>query len=183
MCLSLISKRKSFCHDDVIKWKHRPRYWPFVWGIHQSPVNSPHKDQWRRALMLSLICVWINSSVNNRQGGDLRCYRTHYDITVTVSISVWHVCTLHQSSAILGKPSVSMETSIMQSKLETAKVHLPFEILCWQMPLYIMPKWKCHSKKLWASGTDYFKILHMPWQLCCHGMCKKVSVICWTRPK
>ena len=23
-------------HDDVIKWKHFPRYWPFVWGIHQS---------------------------------------------------------------------------------------------------------------------------------------------------
>ena len=26
-------------HDDVIKWKHFPRYWPFV----RSPVNSPHK--------------------------------------------------------------------------------------------------------------------------------------------
>ena len=30
-------------HDDVIKWEHSPRYWPFVWGIHWSPVNSPHK--------------------------------------------------------------------------------------------------------------------------------------------
>ena len=29
-------------HDDVIKWKHFPRYWPFVWGIHRSPVNSHH---------------------------------------------------------------------------------------------------------------------------------------------
>ena len=28
-------------HDDVIKWKHFPRYWPFVRGIHWSPVNSP----------------------------------------------------------------------------------------------------------------------------------------------
>ena len=27
------------CHDDVIKWKHFPRYWPFVRGIHtQRPV-------------------------------------------------------------------------------------------------------------------------------------------------
>ena len=34
-------------HDDVIKWKHFPRYWPFVRGIHQSPVNCPHKGQWR----------------------------------------------------------------------------------------------------------------------------------------
>ena len=25
-------------HDDVIKWKHFPRYWPFVRGIHQSAV-------------------------------------------------------------------------------------------------------------------------------------------------
>ena len=32
-------------HDDVIKWKHFPRYWPFVWGIHRSPVDSPHKGQ------------------------------------------------------------------------------------------------------------------------------------------
>ena len=34
-------------HDDVIKWKHFPRNWPFVRGIHRSPVNSPHKGQWR----------------------------------------------------------------------------------------------------------------------------------------
>ena len=32
-------------HDDVIKWKHFPLYWPFVWGIHRSPVNSPHEVQ------------------------------------------------------------------------------------------------------------------------------------------
>ena len=33
----------AVCHDDVMKWKHFPRYWPFVRGIHRSPVNSPHK--------------------------------------------------------------------------------------------------------------------------------------------
>ena len=32
-------------HDDFIKWKHFQRYWPFVWGIDRSPVNSPHKRQ------------------------------------------------------------------------------------------------------------------------------------------
>ena len=30
-------------HDDVIKWKHFPRYWPLVRGIDRWPVNSPHK--------------------------------------------------------------------------------------------------------------------------------------------
>ena len=44
-------------HDDVIKWKHFPRHWPFVRGIHRSPVNSPHKGQWRRTLMSYLICA------------------------------------------------------------------------------------------------------------------------------
>ena len=43
-----------FLHDDIIKWKHFPRYWPFVRGIHWSPVNSPHKGQWRGALMFCL---------------------------------------------------------------------------------------------------------------------------------
>ena len=69
-------------HDDVIKWKHFPRYWPFVRGIHRSPVNSPHKGQWRGALMLSLICVWINGWVNSLGAGDLRRYRANYDVTV-----------------------------------------------------------------------------------------------------
>ena len=68
--------------DDVIKWKHFPRYWPFVRGIHRSPVNSPHKGQWRGALMFSLICVWINGWVNNREAGDFSRYRAHYDVTV-----------------------------------------------------------------------------------------------------
>ena len=44
----------------VIKWKHFPRYWPFVPGIHRSPVNSPHNGQWHEALMFSLICAWMN---------------------------------------------------------------------------------------------------------------------------
>ena len=64
-------------YDDVIKWTHFPRYWPFVRGIHRSPVNSPHKGQWRGALMFPLICVWIHGWVNNREAGDLRRYRAH----------------------------------------------------------------------------------------------------------
>ena len=71
-------------HDDVIKWKNFPRSWPFVRGIHRSPVNSPHKGQWRRALMFCLICSWINGSVNNRVAGDLRRHRAHYDVTVMI---------------------------------------------------------------------------------------------------
>ena len=86
-------------HDDVIKWKLFPRYWPFVRGIHRSPVNSPHKGQWRGALMFTLICVWINGWVNNHEAGDLRRYRVHYGVIVMVThrshekgplLSRWH---------------------------------------------------------------------------------------------
>ena len=69
-------------HDDVIKWKHFPRYWPFVRGIHRSPVNSPHKGQWRGALMFPVICTWINGWINNREAGDLRRHPAHYDVMV-----------------------------------------------------------------------------------------------------
>ena len=62
-------------HDDEIKWKHFPRYWPFVQGIHRPPVNSPHKWTVTRkmfSLVFSLICAWINCRVNNGEAGDLR---------------------------------------------------------------------------------------------------------------
>ena len=69
-------------HDDVIKWKHFPRYWPLVRGIRQSPVTSPHKSQWRGAFIFSLICAWIYRWVNNRESGDLRRYGAHYDVII-----------------------------------------------------------------------------------------------------
>ena len=80
--ICLLNMIDGIRHDDVIKWKHFPRYRPFVWGIHRSPVISPHKSQWRGALIFSLICAWINGSVNNREAGDLRRYCAHYDVIV-----------------------------------------------------------------------------------------------------
>ena len=77
----MFAKGDRIYHDDVIKWKF-PRYWPFVRGIHRSPVNPPHKGQWSGALMFTLICARINGWVNNREAGDLRRYLTHYDVIV-----------------------------------------------------------------------------------------------------
>ena len=72
------------------RWRHRiETFSAFLTlcagrGIHWSPVNSPHKDQWRSALMFSLICAWINGWVNNREAGDLRRHRIHYDVSIMV---------------------------------------------------------------------------------------------------
>ena len=83
-------------------WRHQVETFSAVLaicarGVHRSPVNSPHKGQWRGALMFSL--VWINDWVNNRQVGDLRRYRPHSDVTVIVSL---------QGDAIAGNGSVAL---------------------------------------------------------------------------
>ena len=59
-CISVYIKRygipavhalQYLWHDDVIKWKHFPRYCPFVRGIHRSPVGYTHKGQWLEAFI------------------------------------------------------------------------------------------------------------------------------------
>ena len=78
---------------NVTKWKHFPPYWPFVRGIHWLPMNSPHKGQWRRALIFSLICARTNRWANTRDAGDLRRHRAHYDVTVMGNLpSIFWIC-------------------------------------------------------------------------------------------
>ena len=91
----------GFYHDDVIKWKLFPRYWPFVRGIHRSPVNSPHKGQWRGALVFSLICAWMNGWVNTREAGEERCHRTHYDVRVMHSSDIIKSAMASQITGVL----------------------------------------------------------------------------------
>ena len=47
-----------------------------------TPVNSPHTDQWRGALVFSFICAWTNGWVNNQDAANLRRHRAHYDVTL-----------------------------------------------------------------------------------------------------
>ena len=54
--------------------------WPVFYRRHVD--RSPHKGQWRGALIFSLIYAWTNGWVNNRDAGYLRRYRAHYDVTV-----------------------------------------------------------------------------------------------------
>ena len=80
-------KSLSKIYYDISWWRHQiekkiPRYWPFVQGIHRSPMNSSHKGQWRGALVFPVICAWINGWVNNRKAGDLRRHCGHYDVVV-----------------------------------------------------------------------------------------------------
>ena len=69
-------------HNGVIKWKHFPHYWPFVQGIHQSPVNFPHKVQRHGISMFLWSALWINGWINNHEAGELGCHCPHYDVII-----------------------------------------------------------------------------------------------------
>ena len=66
--------------DDVIKWKHFLRYWPFV--------REATSYRWipftkaSGAELFSLIYALTNGWANNGDAGDLRPRRANYDVTV-----------------------------------------------------------------------------------------------------
>ena len=68
-------------HDDVIKWKHFPRYWP-------SPITGEFHSQ--RSVTRSFdvffdLRLYRNSWANNGDVCDLRRYLVHYDVIVMIS--------------------------------------------------------------------------------------------------
>ena len=105
--ISAAAGKLSPTNDDVIKWKFFPHYWPFVCGNSPvTPVNSPHKGQWRKALTFSLISsTWTNSWTNNEDTGDLKCHCAHYDVIVMTHV---HACT--QTQPILWESSYKVSS-------------------------------------------------------------------------
>ena len=95
ICSHLVASTSWWCH----KMEAFSAYWPFVRGIHRSTVNSPHKGQWRGALIYSLICAWINGWVNNRDAGDLRRNCLNYDVTVMLVRALRTACVHHAVEA------------------------------------------------------------------------------------
>ena len=100
----------GFVRLGYLWWRHQAENFStllaFVRGIHRSPVNSPHKGQWRGTLMF-LICSWTNGWVNNRDAGNLRCHRAHYDVTVMCSWCVpdpmWFLLCPHSNKGTLAQ--------------------------------------------------------------------------------
>ena len=145
-------------YDDVIKWKHFPRYWPFVWGIHRWPVNSPHKGQWRGALVFSMICAWINGWVNNRGAGDLRHHRPHYDVTLMFGNQL--VCVM-----------VCRIEVIAQNNADSLSMKLKFESRCKKNR-----SGKCISKCRVKMSASWVRIDHS--QIALQWRQKFAGVIC-----
>ena len=73
-------------HNLISWWRHQMETFSALLalcaGNSPVPVNSPYKGQWRGALMFSLMYAWIHDWVNNREAGDLRRHRGHFDVNV-----------------------------------------------------------------------------------------------------
>ena len=150
-------------HDDVIKWNPFPRYWPFVQGIHQSPVNSAQKGQWHGALMFFLICVWINGWVNNRNAGDLKRHRTHYDVIVMCEGNMYWGCKMLMTR--------SMRFLFVRSVLEQHKNYycgnrpLTYHRVLWMLDISCFR----YALAVTASNIRGFyrnEIPDFPWRIC-----------------
>ena len=123
---SIIETNPSRIHDDVIKWKHFLRYWPFVRVIHLSPVNSPHKSQWCGALMFSLMYTWANGWVNNRDAGDLRRYGVHCDVSVMwYFVTCFITVTLHERHDVSKRQQRDCLINVL-FRLITNRIHKRF---------------------------------------------------------
>ena len=121
-------------HDDVIKWKHFSPYWPFVPGIHRSPVNSPYKGQWRGALMFPLICAWI-------------IIHAHYDVTVMANYDC-----RYQS---IGKKGRQLLKIICTPLIKPVSI---IRILLWTYAI-----WKKANSLTWHLMFEYLKLSTRVW--------------------
>ena len=125
-------------HDDVIKWKHFPRHWPFVRGIHRWPVNSPQKGRWREALMFSLIYAWTKHL--SKQSG-CRWFETP-------SRSLWRQCSDPPVINPRGHHKITGDHELLYGRLEMITGGE------FQKIFHLFPPWANVSK---AFNWDHFE--------------------------
>ena len=78
----LIAQREIVHHDDVIKWKYFPFYWPFVRGIYRVIPLTKASDAEHWCFLWSAL---TNDWANTRDAEDLRRHRAHCDMNVIIN--------------------------------------------------------------------------------------------------
>ena len=147
-----------------MKWKHFPRFWPFVRGIHRSPVNSPHKGQWRGPLVFSLICAWINGWVINREAGGLKRLCAHYDVTVIWANISSGYGLLYDGKKPLSEPILTRD-HCCSSPVNFTEVHK----ICWQKGSVenIFYSLYAFTEEGWIDMTHLWKEFKSFWPYMC----------------
>ena len=100
------------------------------------------------ALLFSLICVWINGWVNNRESGDLRRHRAHYDVTVMTTI-VWRLCTRRWTAMVAHACIGPWRCLTLDCKLD-----------CLKCPLYIS---ETEMSTIWGTFCYWQEVVKRHW--------------------
>ena len=124
--MGILILMRLYLHDDVIKWKH------FLGKLAICALNSPVLGEFPTqspvtlSLMVSLICIWINDWVNNREAGDLRRYPAHYDVIVMFTLkwvpgSCWFMEVKY--GCVLPRPHSTVQWQGFHICMETKQTH------------------------------------------------------------
>ena len=127
-----------------------------VRGIHRSPMNSPHKGQWRGALMFPLICAQIKGWVSNRKAGDLRRHHAHYNVIVMVLLCCIQFDDVFRESLHLQRESRYCDGSLMSPTCIFECVDLNEDTIPSSCELIVKPIC-CHvvtAVELWLSEKN-----------------------------
>ena len=73
-------------------------------GEFTGPGEFPAQRPVTRSFDVLFICLWINDWVNNREAGDLRRYRAHYDVIVVLACFM-AIFILQKSLAMVFRPT------------------------------------------------------------------------------
>ena len=130
----------GYIHDDVSKWKHVSRYWPFVRRIHRSTVNSLHKGQWRGAFMF--LIVWPAPVQTVEQTIEMPVIWDVIELIMKSLLCHGHMSAMDQTPAS-GKGSVGMVVRY-SGQMATSKARI---WNCLSIP-------KLQRLHRWSLGTD-----------------------------
>ena len=121
----------------------------FVRGIHRWPVNSPHKGQWRGALIFSLICAWTNNWANDGDTCDLRHHRAYYDVNLIISLKCGNFAVIEYTA--IRTPYSIFQNQDLPSSLGAVSFHIIFAFFGWSCLVL-----------LWVLG-DFHQFIIFQW--------------------
>ena len=154
-------------HDDVIKWKHFPRYWPFMRGTTGHRWIPLTKASDAELWFFSVICTWTNDSANNRDTDDLKRHCAHYDVTVMETLVTITSIIMLQAYMLTtyGTPSQTGDAYLRH----TSGLSLVQIMACSfkDSAICVQTNWKCHLQNFgghWVKSSSAVSPTFWMWE-------------------
>ena len=133
-------------YSAVSWWRHQMETFSVLLDLCGPNPDSHQKGQWRGSLMFSL----INSWANNRDAGDLRLHRAHYDVNVMVDDTLRYMSSSsHRHSSMDALKKAKWTGFISSPRL----ICILYMSSCWQNVGHrLHPKLSTHRWNLQVSA-------------------------------